>query len=110
MHAHDIAHVARGAPHLANNLIAPMARRRPTTHGNRTPTTPHPTRRPRPHPGGEMLSVSQEHSVEEAKGSHQLANNNEGHRKETITTSDFLLPSNLLSSSKDKIYGFYYVT
>ena len=33
-----------------------------------------------------------------------------GHRKETITTSDFLLPSNLLSSSKDKIYGFYYVT
>ena len=33
-----------------------------------------------------------------------------GHRKETITTSDFLLPANLLSSSKDKIYGFYYVT
>ena len=33
-----------------------------------------------------------------------------GHRKETITTSDFLLPNNLLSSSKDKIYGFYYVT
>ena len=32
-----------------------------------------------------------------------------GHRKETITTSDFLLPSNLLSSSKDKIYGFYYL-
>ena len=33
-----------------------------------------------------------------------------GHREETITTSDFLLPCNLLSSSKDKIYGFYYVT
>ena len=31
-------------------------------------------------------------------------------RKERITTSDFLLPTNLLSSSNDKIYGFYYVT
>ena len=31
-------------------------------------------------------------------------------RKETITTSDFMLPTNLLSSSNDKIYGFYYVT
>lgn len=31
-------------------------------------------------------------------------------RKETITTSDFLLPANLLSSSNEKIYGFYYVT
>ena len=31
-------------------------------------------------------------------------------RRETITTSDFLLPTNLMSSSADKIYGFYYVT
>jgi len=31
-------------------------------------------------------------------------------RRERITTSDFLLPTNLLSSSNDKIYGFYYVT
>ena len=33
-----------------------------------------------------------------------------GHRVDTVTTSDFLLPNNLLTSSKDKIYGFYYVT